>query len=181
MPHKKITVVNIDDNDNKSDEVVDVTETIQETIEIPQEAIEKIETVEETMETPSAEDIPSNQQPETQTRSQELLKCPKCNKMVNAKTSKYIHKNTCSGEEQNKTKTEVKQEENVVKLPKIEYIRDIGESLTKPPKLVRPPSIIPEKITITPEMMREHRQKMMRDRINLRQDKMKNLFANSIT
>ena len=32
MVRKKITVVNIDDNDNKNDEVVDVTETIQEPI-----------------------------------------------------------------------------------------------------------------------------------------------------
>ena len=41
MVRKKITVVNIDDNDNENDEVVDATETIQETIEIPQEAIKK--------------------------------------------------------------------------------------------------------------------------------------------
>ena len=50
-----------------------------------------------------------------------------------------------------------------------------------PPKPVRPSNIIvPEKITITPEMMREHRQQSMRERIQLRQDKMKNVFANSI-
>ena len=53
-------------------------------------------------------------------------------------------------------------------------------SFTKPPKLVRQLSIIPEKATITPEMMREHRQQMMRDRINLRQDNTKNLSANNI-
>ena len=41
MVHKKITVVNIDDNDNKNDEVIDVTETIQEPIEILPEVIEK--------------------------------------------------------------------------------------------------------------------------------------------
>ena len=41
MTHKKITVVHIDDNDNKNGEVLDVTETIQETITSPQEAIEK--------------------------------------------------------------------------------------------------------------------------------------------
>ena len=97
------------------------------------------------METLAVEDTPSNKLPETQTRSQELIKCPKCNKMVKAKTLKYTHKNSCSGEEQNKTKTEVKQEENVVKLPKIESIRDIEEIPTKPPKLVKQLSIIPEK------------------------------------
>ena len=41
MVHKKITVVNVDDNDNKNDEVTDVTETMQEPIEIPPEVIEK--------------------------------------------------------------------------------------------------------------------------------------------
>ena len=43
MPKKKITVVNIDDNDNKNDEVVGVTETIQEPIEIQPDVVEKIE------------------------------------------------------------------------------------------------------------------------------------------
>jgi hypothetical protein len=41
LVRKQITVVNIDDNENKDDEVVDVTETIQERIEIPPEVIEK--------------------------------------------------------------------------------------------------------------------------------------------
>ena len=41
MPKKKITVVNIDDNDNKNDEVVDVTEPFDKPIEIPPEVIEK--------------------------------------------------------------------------------------------------------------------------------------------
>ena len=41
MVSKKITVLNIDDNDNNNDEVVDATETIQEPIEIRPEVIEK--------------------------------------------------------------------------------------------------------------------------------------------
>ena len=41
MGRKQNSVVNIDDNDNKSDDVVGVTEPVEETIEIPQEAIEK--------------------------------------------------------------------------------------------------------------------------------------------
>ena len=189
MGRKKITVVNIDDNDTKIDDVVDVTEPIeiqQEPIEIPDTLMEKKEKVEEspkdelTAETPPVEDTPVKQ-PETQTktRSQELIKCPKCNKMVTAKTLKYSHKNTCSGEEKNQLKKEKP-------LPKPEPIHDIEEVPVDPtggrmhtvprPKLVA----IPEKVAITPEMMREHRQQMMRDRINLRQDKMKNLFNNSI-
>ena len=125
------------------------------------------------------------EQPETQTktRSQELIKCPKCNKMVTSKTIKYSHKSTCSGEEKNKLKKEgqsTKQEEKNVKVPIPEPLHDIEEVPLKPPKLVRPLSVIPEKVAITPEMMRDHRQQIMRERIQLRQDKMKNLFANSI-
>ena len=184
MPKKKITVVNIDDNDNKNDEVVDVTETIQEPIEIPQELIEKMplgQTVEEIpkdMETALVEETQINQIPETKTRQQELIKCPKCDKMVTKKTMKYTHKNTCIGEEQNKLKTEVKQEEKVVKVPKPEPVHDIEEVPTKQPKLVRPVKIM--QAVITQDMVRDHRKQMIIDRINLRQDKMKNLFANSI-
>ena len=181
MPKKKITVVNIDDNDTKIDDVVDVTEPIeiqQEVIEIPDTVMEKKEKVEES---PKDLETPPVKQPETQTktRSQELIKCPKCNKMVTAKTLKYSHKNTCSGEEKNQLKKEKP-------LPKPEPIHDIeevpvptgGKMHTVPrPKYL---AAIPEKVAITPEMMREHRQQMMRDRINLRQDKMKNLFNNSI-
>ena len=103
MTHKQIIVVNIDDHDNKNDEVIDTTEPVDKPIEIPQEVIEKIETVEETVEesqTPPVEDKPVEQVVEDKiTRSQELIRCLKCNKMIKAKTLKYSHKNTCSGEE----------------------------------------------------------------------------------
>ena len=59
-------------------------------------------------------------------------------------------------------------------------VNDIEEIPTKPPKLVRQSNVIPEQLIITPDMMREHRQQMMRERIQLRQDKMKNLFAKCI-
>ena len=181
MPRtKKITVVNIDDNEPKNDEVIDVTEPIEEPIEIPQEPIEKLETIEENtqeVETPKVEAKPVEdtpvKQPETntKTRLQELVKCPKCNKMVTSKTLKYSHKNTCSGEEKNKLKKEKP-------LPKPEPVHDIEE--VPQPKLVKSMPIIPEREPTTAEIMREYRQKMMKERIQLRQDKMKNLFANSI-
>ena len=88
MPKKKITVVNIDDNDNKNDEVIDVTEPVDKPIEIPPEVIEKIETVEESpkdMVTAPVEETQINQIPETKTRQQELIQCPKCDKMVTKK------------------------------------------------------------------------------------------------
>ena len=91
MPPKRITVVNIDDNDNTNDEVVDVTETIQEPIEIPPEVVDKIEKVEEIPPEPlpPVEETQINQIPETKTRSQELIKCPKCNKMVTKNNEIY--------------------------------------------------------------------------------------------
>ena len=179
MPRtKKITVVNIDDNEPKNDEVIDVTEPIEEPIEIPQEPIEKLETIEE-LETPQVEDKPVDdtpiKQPETntKTRLQELIQCPKCNKMIKAKTLKYSHKNTCSGEEKNKLK-----KEKPLPKPEPKPEHDIEE--VPQPKLVKSMPIIPEREPTTAEIMREYRQKMMKERIQLRQDKMKNLFANSI-
>ena len=181
MPRtKKITVVNIDDNEPKNDEVIDVTELVEEPVEVPQETIEKLETIEEDtkeVETPQVEDKPVDdtpiKQPETntKTRLQELVKCTKCNKMIKAKTLKYSHKNTCSGEEKNKLKKEKP-------LPKPEPVHDIEE--VPQPKLVKSMPIIPEREPTTAEIMREYRQKMMKERLQLRQDKMKNLFANSI-
>ena len=101
--------------------------------------------------------------------------------MVTPKTLKYSHKNTCSGEEQNKKKTLPKPEPVKIEKPKTksEPVQDI-EDIKQPPKLNRTMSILPDKIIITPEMIREHRQQIMRERTQLRQDNMKNLFANSI-
>jgi len=86
MPRtKKITVVNIDDNEPKNDEVIDVNESTDGPIEVPQETIEKLETIEESpkeFETPQVENKPVEdtpvKQPEknTKTRLQELVKCP---------------------------------------------------------------------------------------------------------
>ena len=91
---------------------------------------------------------------------------------------KYTHKNTCIGEEQNKLKNDKTVREEPTPLPKPETIRDIEEVPKKQPQLVRQTSIMQP--MITPDMMRDHRKQMIIDRINLRQDKMKNLFANSI-
>ena len=60
-------------------------------------------------------------------------------------------------------------------------VNDIEETpKPEPPKLTRTKSIIPEKIQITPEMIKEHKQNMIKERLQLRQDNMKMLFANSI-
>ena len=182
MPRKKITVVNIDDNDTKNDEVIDTTEPVEEPIEIPQEVIEKMPLGQTVIETLPVEDKQVDPVVEDKiTRTNELIKCPKCNKMVTSKTLKYSHKNICSGEEQNKLKNDKTVKAETKPLPKPEPVPDIEEvPPPKPPKLVRQLSVIPEKVAITPEMMREHRQQIMRDRMQLRQNKMNNLFANNI-
>ena len=41
MTRKKIIVVHIDDNDNKNDEVINVSEPVDKPIEIPPEVIEQ--------------------------------------------------------------------------------------------------------------------------------------------
>jgi len=96
MARKKITIVNIAGNDNENDEVIDTSEPVDEPIEILQEVIESLG---QTVETEQVEPVEPVEPVETQTRSQELIKCPKCNKMIKAKTLKYTHKNTCIGEE----------------------------------------------------------------------------------
>ena len=183
MPKKKIIVENIDDNDNKNDDVIDTSESVVTTIEKQEEVIEKQEEVIEKVETQQVEPKPEPEPVETQTkpRLQELIQCPKCNEMVKLKTLKYSHKKTCSGEESNKKKN-VKEEPLPEKLPEkpAVVVNDI-EEIPKPPKITRTKSIIiQEKIQITPEMIKEHKQNMMKERLQLRQNNMKRLFANSI-
>ena len=185
MPKKKIIVENIDDNDNKNDDVIDTSESIVTTIEKQEALMEKQEEVIETQQVetkpepePKPESKPEPEPVETQTRLQELIKCPKCNKMVKHKTLKYSHKKTCSGEESNQKK--IVKEEPLPEKPAV-VVNDIKETpIQEAPKLTRTKSIIPEKIQITPEMMKEHRQNMMKERLQLRQNNMKRLFANSI-
>ena len=106
MPRKKITVVNIDDNDNINAENVNVEEPVQEPIEKIEKPIEPIENVDKPIE--KVEDAPieiikeNNDKPiekvedkpiiQKMTRTNELVKCEKCQKMVTAKTLKYSHK-----------------------------------------------------------------------------------------
>ena len=124
MPRtKKITVVNIDDNEPKNDEVIDVTEPTDGPIEVPQETIE------------------IQQDP-----------------IEKLEVSRVAATDTAVGG--------VVPEHDIEEVPQ--------------PKLVRSTSIMPEKVPTTNEIMREYRQRMMRERIQLRQDKMKNLFANNI-
>ena len=89
---------------------------------------------------PKPESKPEPEPVETQTRLQELIKCPKCNKMVKLKTLKYSHKKTCSGEECNQKK--IVKEEPLPEKPAV-VVNDIDETpKQEAPKLTRTKSII---------------------------------------
>ena len=64
MPKKKIIVENIDDNDNKNDDVIDTSESV----DTKPPAIEKQEEVIETVETQQVEPKPEPESVETQTK-----------------------------------------------------------------------------------------------------------------
>ena len=101
---EKITVVNVEDNNNINAENTDNTEPVLEQIETtPEEpAVEEV-TVPVEDDRP-VEDKPIEDKPieDKKIRSQQLIRCPKCDKMVTEKTLKYSHARTCKGEEHNK-------------------------------------------------------------------------------
>jgi len=178
MGKKKITVVDISENTDNDADIIDNNEVAEEHIK----TVETIETLIEPVETPVVVTQPLEPIIEEQVkedkivRTNELVKCPKCDKNVTRKTLKYSHKKTCSGEEAAvqkpiKTKAQPKQ------IPDIEEVP--VSSLKSPPKLER--QITRTKPTlITPEMMNDHRKQMRAERLKMRSDNMSSLFANSI-
>ena len=105
MPKKKVTIVDIKDNDNENANVDDVNVTVDEKIETEQ--VEKqpekqsplwgqptpvVEKQHEGQPTPVVEKQPEKQpeptpvQPDKVVREQELIPCPKCGKMLTSKT-----------------------------------------------------------------------------------------------
>ena len=210
MTKKKITVVSIDENNDNNGDIVANNEvaspepqghaitTLESIVEEPiieEQVIEtKTECVGGTASPPKrAEDPLSVKQQalplvrQTPTvedkilRTNELIKCPKCDKLVTEKTLKYSHKKTCSGEE-DKTTPERYNTVKPAKIPEDVPLKSVPPS---PPKLVRTVSRIREVIDtapnqITPEMMREYRNNMRTERIKMRSDEMKSLFTNGI-
>jgi len=135
MPKKKITVVDIKDDENA--DIVDSNEvtTLEPIIE---------ENNIETQDKPIVEDTPVEDKPiveekqveekpveEKIVRTNELIKCPKCLKMVTSKTLKYSHKKTCTGEDK---PTPISKPKPIKQVAKIE---EEEEAPPSPPKLVR--------------------------------------------
>ena len=187
MTKKKITVVSIDENNDNNGDIVANNEvaspepqghaitTLESIVEEPiiEEQVIETKTEVKQQETPTVED--------KIVRTNELIKCPKCDKLVTKKTLKYSHKKTCSGEE-DKTTPERYNTVKPAKIPEDVPIKSVPPS---PPKLIRTVSRIREVIDtapnrITPEMMREYRNNMRTERIKMRSDEMKSLFTNGI-
>ena len=183
MPKKKITVVDIKDDENAdivdSNEVTTLEPIIEENnIETQDKPIVEDTPVEDTpVEEKQVEEKPVE---EKIVRTNELIKCPKCLKMVTSKTLKYSHKKTCTGED--KPKPISKSKPISKQLAKIE--EELPPSPPSPPKLVRTIStpVAPTPITQqpTPEMMRAYRNEIRTQQLKMRSDRMSSLFSNSI-
>ena len=179
MPKKKITVVDIKDDENA--DIVDSNEvtTLEPIIE---------ENNIETQDKPIVEDTPVEDKPiveekqveekpveEKIVRTNELIKCPKCLKSVTSKTLKYSHKKTCTGEDK---PTPISKPKPIKQVAKIE---EEEEAPPSPPKLVRAISqATPITQQPTPEMMRAYRLQQRTEQLKMRSDRMSTLFTNSI-
>ena len=182
MPKKKITVVDIKDDENA--DIVDSNEvtTLEPIIEENNIETQDKPIVEDTpVEEKPVEDKPVEDKPiveEKTVRTNELIKCPKCLKSVTSKTLKYSHKKTCTGEDK---PTPISKPKPIKQVAKIEE-----EAPPSPPKLVRtistPIQHAPTPITQqpTPEMMREYRLQQRTEQLKMRSDRMSSLFTNSI-
>ena len=165
MPKKKITVVDIKDDETAdivdSNEVALLQPIIEENnIETHETPVEENPIVEDKQDKP-VEDKQIEDKPIVEDkilRTSELIKCPKCLKMVTNKTLKYSHKKTCTGE----------QEVNTPK-PKPKKTTVIPEEVPQsPPKLVRTISkVTPVTQQPTPEMMKTFRNQMRTEQLRM--------------
>ena len=199
MTKKKINVVSIDENDDNNGDIVANNDVVDEAITALESIVEEPIIEEQVIETKTdgvggtasppkrVEDPLSIKQQETPTvedkivRTNELIKCHKCDKSVTKKTLKYSHTKKGSGEEEKNTPERY----NTVQPAKIPEDLPIKSVPPSPPKLVRTVSRICEVIDtapnqITPEIMREHRNNMRTERIKMRSDEMISLFTDGI-
>ena len=174
MP-RKIKVSDITPENNEKDPVNDEVEVVKELEPIVEEEVKQEEKVEETpQEIP--QDIPQETPTEiveevTKTRKQELKQCPKCKKWLTAKTLFYFHQ--CTKDDVPKAKRRPKK----VIVKDIEDIEDTSRYVEPhTPKLPKQIDYTP-KIEISYEDMRRER---IKQRIEQRSVKIKNLFSNAI-
>jgi len=201
MP-RKIKVVDLN-NIAENEPQIDVSET-PEPIENNDKVEENIEIQEELKEPPKA-DIKEENKCDTiiknetlsdkAVRTQELVKCNRCGRMLTAKTLRYSHSQTCGVEKirhkvgrktneelaQKREEEEAKKEEETNKkairvTDNTKNIPDIEEVLVKLKKQI---SINPTPTSFTPEMIRDYHKMMREERIKQRNEKMKSLFSSA--
>ena len=168
MPKKKITVVDI-----KDEETADIADSNEVTRLEPIVEENNIQTQDKPIveDKPIIEDKPVE---EKIIRTNELIQCPKCLKMVTSKTLKYSHNKTCGGEDKPNPKT--------ISKPISKKTTVIPEEVPQSqPKLVRTISkVTPVTQQPTPEMMKAYRNQMRTEQLRIRSDRMSSLFTNSI-
>ena len=166
MPKKKITVVDI-----KDDETADIADSNEAPLLEPIIEENNIETQDKPIveDNPIVEDKPIVE--DEILRTNELIKCPKCLKMVTNRTLKYSHKKTCTGEQEVNKPKPISKKTTVIP-------EEVPQSQ---PKLVRTISkATPVTQQPTPEMMKTYRNQMRTEQLRIRSDRMSSLFTNSI-
>ena len=177
MGKKKISVVDIIENNNNNADITDNNEVVEEQMKTIEDEEPTIEVPSETVDTQPLETIVEEQVKEDKiVRTNELITCPKCDKNVTRKTLKYSHKKACSGE-----KAVVQKPIKTKAQPKpIPDIEDVPVSSLKSPPKLEPQNSRLTPTQITPGMMYEHRKQIRAERLKMRSDNMSSLFANSI-
>ena len=196
MP-RKIKVSDITPENNEKDPVNDEVEAIKETEPVEETQEKQEEKVEETIiETP--QDIPQETPTEiveevkevTKTRKQELKQCPKCKKWLTAKTLFYFHqctKNDVPKAKRRPKKVILKDIEDTSDKPstpppqKVKLERQTNEIVEKGENFLK--SLSTDKIDYTPKVeisYEDMRRERIKQRIEQRSIKIKNLFSNAI-
>ena len=184
MP-RKIKVSDITPENNEKDNVNDEVEVIKETEPVEETQEKQEEKVEETpqeipQETP--QETPTEIVEEvTKTRKQELKQCPKCKKWLTAKTLFYFHectKNDVQKAKRRPKKVIVQDIEDTSDYEVVKTTNKTTSGYVEPhtPKLPKQIDYTP-KIEISYEDMRRER---IKQRIEQRSVKIKNLFSNAI-
>ena len=191
MP-RKIKVSDITTENNEKDPVNDEVEVIKETEPVEETQEKQEEKVEETIiETP--QDIPQETPTEiveevkevTKTRKQELKQCPKCMKWLTAKTLFYFHectKNDVPKAKRRPKKVIVKDIQPPTPPPeKVKLERQTNQIIEQGEKFLN--SLSTEEIDYTPKIeisYEDMRRERIKQRIEQRSIKIKNLFSNAI-
>ena len=191
MP-RKIKVSDITPENNEKDPVNDEVEVIKETEPVEETQEKQEEKVEETIiETP--QEIPQETPTEiveevkevTKTRKQEFKQCPKCKKWLTAKTLFYFHqctKNDVPKAKRRPKKVIVKDIQPPTPPPeKVKLERQTNQIIEQGEKFLN--SLSTEEIDYIPKVeisYEDMRRERIKQRIEQRSIKIKNLFSNAI-